>query len=84
MNEQRDAAAVRIFPPAVPLFTILLGIGLNRVWPIDSGFALGTPERYWVGGAIVMRFAILPEEAYLERKFGDTYLTYKRRVRRWL
>ena len=159
MNEQRDAAAVRIFPPAVPLFTILLGIGLNRVWPIDSGFAVGTPERYWVGGAIVMsavlglglwsvvlfrrggqsenpwkptphivergpfrisrnpmylqmvlgcigvaiilmnwwilavtpiggwvlqRFAILPEEAYLERKFGETYLTYKRRVRRWL
>jgi len=159
LHEQKDAAAVRIFPPAVPVLTILIGVGLNRLWPIDLGFALPTPERYWLGGVIVagailglgwrsvrlfrrggqsenpwkptthivdrgpfrftrnpmylqmvlvcvgvavilmnwwvlvltpvggwllQRFAILPEEAYLERKFGDTYLTYKRRVRRWL
>ena len=31
---------------------------------------------YWV--------AIAPEEAYLERKFGEAYLSYKKRVRRWL
>jgi protein-S-isoprenylcysteine O-methyltransferase Ste14 len=30
------------------------------------------------------RIAIVPEEAYLERKFGASYLAYKRRVRRWL
>jgi len=159
MHEQKDAAAVRIAPPVIPLFTVLLGVGLNRVWPIDLGFALPTPERYWLGGVIVMgaflglgcwsvllfrrggqsenpwkptphieergpfrltrnpmylqmvlvciglavvlmnwwvlvltpvagwllqRFAILPEEAYLERKFGEAYLAYKGRVRRWL
>ena len=28
--------------------------------------------------------AIVPEEAYLERKFGQAYLDYKARVRRWL
>lgn len=159
MHEQRDAAAVRIFPPAVPLLTILLGVGLNRMWPIDLGFGLPAPERYWLGGSIALgaflglgfwsvvlfrrggqsenpwkptphiveggpfrftrnpmylqmvlicfgfavilmnwwilvltpvggwllqRFAILPEEAYLERKFGEIYLAYKRRVRRWL
>jgi len=159
MSEQRDAAAVRIFPPAVPLLTILVGVGLNRVWPLDLGFELPTPGRYWLGGLIVagailglglwsvllfrrsgqnenpwkptprivergpfrvtrnpmylqmvlvcvgvaivlgnvwilaltplcgwllQRYAILPEEAYLERKFGDAYLAYKRRVRRWL
>jgi protein-S-isoprenylcysteine O-methyltransferase Ste14 len=29
-------------------------------------------------------FVIAYEEAYLERKFGDVYLRYKERVRRWL
>ncbi len=28
--------------------------------------------------------AVLPEEAYLERKFGEEYSSYKERVRRWL
>ncbi len=35
-------------------------------------------------GWLLERYAILPEEAYLEQKFGDTYLDYKRRVRRWI
>ncbi len=34
---------------------------------------------------VVIRFyAIAKEEHYLERKFGQEYLDYKRRVRRWL
>ncbi len=33
----------------------------------------------------VMRWGVIArEEAYLERKFGETYLAYKRRVRRWI
>jgi protein-S-isoprenylcysteine O-methyltransferase Ste14 len=158
-RSERDAAAVRVFPPAVPLLTILTGVAFNRLLPIDAGWAFATPERYWIGGLIVAgsilglglwsvvlvrgtgqsenpwkpttvivergpfrisrnpmylqmvlacigfavvlmnfwilaltplcawilhRFAILPEEAYLERKFGDSYRTYQRRVRRWL
>lgn len=39
-----------------------------------------TPVCAWV----LQRFAILPEEAYLEHKFGEEYLSYKRSVRRWL
>jgi protein-S-isoprenylcysteine O-methyltransferase Ste14 len=34
--------------------------------------------------AIVQSTAIRHEEAYLERKFGESYLAYKRSVRRWL
>ena len=37
-----------------------------------------------VGAWLLQRLAIVPEEAYLERKFGDTYLAYKRRVGRWV
>jgi protein-S-isoprenylcysteine O-methyltransferase Ste14 len=157
VSKQKDAADVRIFPPAAPLLTILAGVGLGRLWPVDPGFDI--PARYWIGGLIVagavfclgvwsvvhfrrtgqnenpwkptpvivehgpyrftrnpmylqmvficigfavmlmnvwilaltpacawvlQRFAILPEEAYLERKFGGAYMAYKSRVRRWL
>jgi protein-S-isoprenylcysteine O-methyltransferase Ste14 len=159
VSPTEDAARVRIFPPAIPLATILLGVALNWLWRIDFGFAVPRAARYGLGGAIVagaflglglwavllfrrggqsenpwkptphieergpfrftrnpmylgmvlvclgfavllanvwvlvltpvgawllQRFAILPEEEYLERKFGDTYLAYKKRVRRWL
>ncbi len=34
---------------------------------------------------LVIRFGVIArEEAYLERKFGQAYLDYKSRVRRWL
>jgi len=154
-----DRAAVRFPPPLIPLFTILLGIGLDRLWPIRHTFELPAPARYWVGGLIVagavlvlglwpvilfrrsgqseipwtptpsviergpyrftrnpmylhmvlvcigiavilsnawvllltplcawglQHFAIRPEEAYLERKFGAGYLEYRCRVRRWI
>lgn len=159
MRDRVDAAAVRIFPPAAPLATILAGVGLDRIWPLDLGASLDAPERYWFGGLIILaavlglglwsvliirrtgqtenpwkptteiveagpfritrnpmylqmvlvcigmfvllwnfwililtpacawvlhRFAILPEEQYLERKFGPAYEAYRRRVRRWL
>ena len=158
-EELKDRAEVRFFPPGVPLITILIGVGLQRLWPLDLGFSLPAPGRYWAGGVLVVgsllglglwsvilfrrsgqsvspgtqtpeivesgpfritrnpmylqmvlaclgfsvilsnlwilaltpvcglilqRFSILPEEAYLERKFGEPYLDYKRRVRRWL
>ena len=35
--------------------------------------------------ALVIRYGVVArEEAYLERKFGDVYRTYRARVRRWL
>ena len=157
--EPRDAAAVRVFPPAIPLATVLIGVGLDYLWPLRAPFMLEAPERYWIGGAIIVaailglglwsvvlmrrsgqsenpfkpttqiirggpfritrnpmylqmviacigfavalmnvwililtpvcawllqRLAIAPEEEYLERKFGEAYLDYKRRVRRWI
>jgi protein-S-isoprenylcysteine O-methyltransferase Ste14 len=35
--------------------------------------------------AITIRYGVVaPEEAYLERRFGDSYRDYKTRVRRWV
>ena len=159
MNEPEDRAAVRVFPPAIPLIVIFLGVLLNRLWRIDAGFDVPTPARYWFGGIMVVvaiaalglwpvvlfkrsgedpnpwkptsgivqhgpyrftrnpmylqlllvcvgfalmlanvwilllipvaayvlqRYAITPEEEYLERRFGGEYVAYKRRVRRWI
>lgn len=156
---QKDTAAVRIFPPAVPLLTVFAGIALEQVLPFGSDLMLLSWLRYLIGGgtiiasvyllgfkavrtirlsgqsenpwektteiietgpykltrnpmylqmvlvcigfavllsniwifvitpisALVLHFlVILPEERYLERKFGDTYLDYKRRVRCWV
>jgi len=58
---------------------LLIIIGL----PLNSGF-------YW--GILLAPFFIVTmnrlviekEEAYLEKKFGETYTGYKSRVRRWL
>ena len=33
---------------------------------------------------LIQTIAIRHEEAYLERKFGETYVAYKRSVRRWI
>ena len=52
-----------------------LAIAFNSVWLL---LAL-------VPFALVIRYGVVArEEAYLERKFGDVYLGYKSRVRRWL
>lgn len=60
---------------AMTLAMIGAGLAFSSVW-----FWVETP----VAVALVTKLAIEREEAYLEAKFGETYLAYKRRVRRWL
>lgn len=154
-----DRASIRVPPPVFPLLTVVVGLVLDWIWPLDWSSLVAASVRYWVGGLIIagaflglgiwavvvfrrsgesenpwkptfrlvgrgpyrftrnpmylqmvliciglgvvlaniwillgtpacmaalQRFAILPEEQYLERKFGDSYLDYKDRVRRWL
>ena len=61
-----------------------LGIAFFHV---TFAFALGVP---WalatlpVVLAVIDRTVIPREEAYLERRFGNAYLEYKARVRRWM
>ncbi|GJM13680.1 MAG: protein-S-isoprenylcysteine methyltransferase [Pseudohongiella sp.] len=153
--EDRKGAAVSFPPPAIFASCILVGAGLQSLWPI----ALGVPESldifgyvlvllgvgitvavalnfkrvdtaiepwkptssivttglyawsrnpiyagfclviigvgiasnsFWVfisflpGAILLYHVAIKKEEAYLEQKFGEEYLAYKRKVRRWI
>jgi protein-S-isoprenylcysteine O-methyltransferase Ste14 len=52
-----------------------LAILVNSVWML-----LAVP----IGLILIDRIVITREERYLERKFGEEYLSYKRRVRRWI
>ena len=55
---------------------ILLGLAqlTRNIW-----FAILAP----VFALAVYKLAILPEERHLEQRFGQTYLDYKERTRRW-
>jgi len=59
------------------MFLALIGlaIGFNSLWVL----AMLVPFYLVIRYGVVAR-----EEAYLERKFGKTYLGYRSRVRRWL
>ncbi|MDH3214158.1 MAG: isoprenylcysteine carboxylmethyltransferase family protein [Myxococcales bacterium] len=57
------------------LLQIGIGMGLANGWIL----VLVPPVL-----ALVYATAIRHEEAYLESKFGDTYLAYKASVRRWI
>ena len=61
------------------LMMILLCIGFGVLLAAPWIFVL-TP----VCAILLYLIAIKPEEAYLERKFGESYVQYKRDVRRWL
>lgn len=64
-------------PIYVGFVAIYIGSSLLRrsVWPLLllPGVVL-----------VIQKTVIDREEAYLERRFGDDYLSYKNRVRRWL
>jgi protein-S-isoprenylcysteine O-methyltransferase Ste14 len=56
------------------LVCIGIAVALMNLWIL-----ILTPICAW----LLQELAVLPEEI-LERKFGENYLAYKRRVRRWL
>jgi protein-S-isoprenylcysteine O-methyltransferase Ste14 len=57
------------------LLQIAIGVGLANGW-ILALVPVSLVLVYWT--------AVRHEEAYLARKFGETYASYKRSVRRWL
>jgi protein-S-isoprenylcysteine O-methyltransferase Ste14 len=66
-----------------------VGDPLGPSAPVElAGWALLIAFGVWNGWALVTmarhRTALLPEEHYLEEKFGSAYTDYAGRVRRWL
>jgi protein-S-isoprenylcysteine O-methyltransferase Ste14 len=37
----------------IPLATVVLGLGLDRLWPIHLGLDIPAPVRHWGGGLLV-------------------------------
>ncbi|MGH6846303.1 MAG: methyltransferase family protein [Methylocella sp.] len=64
-------------PLYIGMILLNTGIGciVNSLWIILLSAVLV---------AALQKGVIEPEEAYLEKKFGDKYLRYKARVRRWV
>ena len=60
---------------AFVLFQVGVAVLVNSAWVLGMAIPAVAVVRYGVIGR---------EEAYLERKFGDTYRRYARSVRRWL
>jgi len=64
-----------------PLYIVLSLAQLTAaVWLDNPWILLLLP----VSVIVITRYAITREERYLEKLFGQSYLDYKRRVRRWL
>ena len=64
-------------PMYLGLIFFQFGLGLILKFEIISAFSLLT-------FIIFNYFVVKREEEYLEGKFGDSYLVYKKKVRRWL
>ena len=64
-----------------PLYVGLLALTAGLALLVPSTWALLSVP---VGFALLWWGAVRPEERYLTQKFGDGYLVYRRRVRRWL
>jgi protein-S-isoprenylcysteine O-methyltransferase Ste14 len=64
-------------PIYLGMFIGLVGLAIA----FDSLWLLGMLVPF---ALIIRQGVVLREEAYLDRKFGHTYVQYRRRVRRWL
>lgn len=78
-----DSPGVLTQPPLIYIAALILGLILERLvslldlplWPL-----LLLPAVL----VVMRRTAIEREEAYLQRKFDQAYLTYKASTRRWI
>jgi protein-S-isoprenylcysteine O-methyltransferase Ste14 len=64
-----------------PIYAGMLALLIGRDIALNTAWLLVALVPFY----LVIRLGVIArEEAYLERKFGETYVRYKSRVRRWL
>ena len=56
------------------IITVGVGLLVNSLWVVISALPVAV---------LIQELVIRKEAAYLENQFGDEYLEYKNRVRRW-
>lgn len=77
MSTEKDRANVRVFPPALPLATLVVGTALQRVLPLPV-MQLPAPVRRSVGGVIVIGAILLGGSAvFLFRRSGQSENPWK-------
>ncbi len=60
---------------SMSMLVIGIGVAADSIWVV----------LFLVPATMITHYGIIRrEEAYLERKFGDEYVSYKNKVRRWL
>jgi hypothetical protein len=95
---EENRPGVPIAPPLLLVLPILASLALE--WFVPTSFVHGAfrwtlglailVNSAWmllavpIGLVLVDCIVITGEERYLERNFGEGYLNYKRRIRRWL
>lgn len=91
---KRAGTAIEPWKPTTAIVTT--GIYAWSRNPIYAGFCLinigigVANNNFWIfisfipAALLLYHVAIVKEEAYLEKKFGDEYLAYKKKVRRWI
>ncbi len=93
-NFRRADTPVPATQPVRALVTTgIHGLSRNPIYVgmvlVSAGIGIVTPSPWLlvliVPLALTLRYGVVArEEAYLDRRFGDAYRDYKRRVRRWL
>jgi protein-S-isoprenylcysteine O-methyltransferase Ste14 len=59
MIYSKDAADVKFFPPAIPLITIVVGIGIEWLAPLSDNFPMGPPTRVVIGVLLIVASLLL-------------------------